>query len=310
MSQELPSLNAMRAFEAAARHLSFTRAAEELSVTPAAVSHHIKGLEASLGVKLFRRMSNGIKLTDAGEAYVPGLRDGFDRLADANRRVAALGGRDYLAVRVAPSLAVKWLTPRLDRFHLDHPDIELRIESSPAAVDFAHEPVDLAIRPHRGAQADMRVDMLLRGEAFPVCSPRLPKPNLPLHVPEDLRRYTLLHVEDGRPDPSLPDWAAWLEAARITGIDSMHGPRYPRASVALQAAIEGGGVALGSTTLAADDLAARRLVRLFHLSIPIELGYCVVSPKARAEDPKVAAFRDWVVGEARAFEASSASLQR
>ena len=296
----------MRAFEAASRHLSFSRAAEELSVTPAAVSHHIKGLEASLGVKLFRRMSNGIKLTDAGEAYVPALRDGFDRLADANRRVMALGGRDYLTVRVAPSLAVKWLGPRLDRFHLAHPDIAMRIESAPASVDFAHEPVDLAILPHSGSQADMRVDALLRGEAFPVCSPRLPKANLPLHVPEDLGRYPLLHVAAGQPDPSLPDWTVWLKAAGITGIDSMHGPRYPRASVALQAAIEGRGVALGSTMLAADDLAARRLVRLFHLSLPVERGYCVVCPRARADDPKVAAFRDWIMAEARAFEAGSA----
>lgn len=305
MSRELPSLNAMRAFEAAARHLSFTRAAEELSVTPAAVSHHIKGLEASLGVKLFRRMSNGIKLTDAGDAYVPALRDGFDRLADANRRVTALGGRDHLAVRVAPSLAIKWLAPRLDRFHLAHPDIELRIESAPAPVDFAHEPVDIAIRPHSGAETDMRVDALLRGEAFPVCSPRLPKPNLPLHVPEDLRRYPLLHVAAGQPDLSLPEWAVWLKAAGITGIDSMHGARYPRASVALQAAIEGRGVALGSTVLAADDLKARRLVRLFQLSLPVERGYCVVCPKARADDPRVTAFRDWVMAEARAFEAGS-----
>jgi LysR family glycine cleavage system transcriptional activator len=300
----------MRAFEAAARHSSFTRAAAELSVTPAAVSHHIKGLEASLGAKLFRRMSNGIELTDAGAAYVPGLRDGFDRLADANRRVRALGGRDHVAIRVAPSLAIKWLAPRLDRFHLAHPGIELRIESSPAPVDFAHEPVDLAIRPHHGAEADMRVDQLLGGAAFPVCSPRLAKPNLPLHVPEDLRRYPLLHVVEGRSDPSLPTWTAWLEAAGITGIDSRHGPRYPRASVALQAAIEGRGVALGSTTLVADDLDARRLVRLFRLSIPVELGYCLICPGATADKTEVAAFRDWILAEARAFEAGSAPSQR
>jgi LysR family glycine cleavage system transcriptional activator len=296
----------MRAFEAASRHLSFSRAAEELSVTPAAVSHHIKGLEARLGVKLFRRMSNGIKLTDAGEAYVPALRDGFDRLADANRRVMALGGRDYLTIRVAPSLAVKWLGPRLDRFHLAHPDIEMRIESAPVSVDFAHEPVDLAILPHSGSQPDMRVDALLRGEAFPVCSPRLPKANLPLHVPEDLVRYPLLHVAAGQPDTSLPAWTVWLKAAGITGIDPMHGPRYPRASVALQAAIEGRGVALGSTVLATDDLATRRLVRLFHLSLTVERGYCIVCPRGRSDDPKVAAFRDWIMAEARAFEAGSA----
>ena len=298
MSRRLPPLNALRAFEAAARHLSFAKAAAELHVTPAAVSHQVKALEEQLGVMLFRRLNKAVLLTDAGQRALPGMREAFDRLAETVERVRARRDDDRLTVSVAPSFGAKWLVPRLDRFRAAHPEIEIRIDGSTQLVDFAREDVDVAIRYGPGRYPGLRVDRLLQDEVSPVCSPRLCAGPPPLGVPADLRRHTLLHVDWAMRDPTWPDWRMWLLAAGLRDVDSTRGPKFNQSSLAIEAAIAGQGVALGERALVAGDLAVGRLVRPFELSVPATFAYYVVAPEAAADRPKVAAFRDWALAEA------------
>lgn len=293
MSRLLPPLNGLRAFEAAARHLSFTRAAEELNVTQAAISHQIKALEERLGIRLFRRLNRALMLTDEGQRLYPAARDAFDRLAEA---VAALRARDTLrslTVSVLPSFAAKWLVPRLSRFQSLHPDIDLRITATERSVDLVDDDVDVAIRFGSGGWAGVRADLVAEDEVTPVCSPQL----LPyLKQPADLARMTLLH-ENMLPLGEFPEWPQWLQAAGVQGVDVSRGLRFSHTHILLQAAIDGRGVALGQLALAADDLAAGRLVAPFALRLPVGYAYWVVYLPATAERPKIKAFRDWVKAE-------------
>jgi LysR family glycine cleavage system transcriptional activator len=297
MERRLPPLNALRAFEAAARHLSLTRAAEELHVTPAAVSHQVKGLEAYLGVKLFRRANRSLLLTDAGQACLPGLREGFERLAEAMEAVRAGDESGPFTVSVPPSFGAKWLVTRLDRFTQKHPGWDVRLDASMRLVDLMREGVDIAVRYGAGHYEGMRVDRLMDEVAIPVCSPRLLEGDHPLRVPEDLCRHTLLHHYQ---DDSYPDWRMWLQAAGVSSCDLTRGPTFSMASMAVQAAIDGQGVALVGHVLVADDIAAGRLVRPFELSFPINFAYYIVSPLITAERPRVVAFREWLLEEAQA----------
>jgi LysR family glycine cleavage system transcriptional activator len=297
MTRRLPSLNAMRAFEAAARHLSFTKAADELNVTQAAISHQVKALEDWLGVPLFRRLNRALLLTDAGQSYLPPLRDAFDQLAAATDRLRADDSRGVLTVTTLPSIASKWLVPRLGRFRQAHPDIDLRIDASQHLTDFARENVDLAVRYGRGEWDGMRIDRLMSEDFFPVCSPRLLDGDPPLRTPGDLRRHILLH------DDNRTDWTVWFLAAGIAGGDPTRGPGFSDSSLVLQAAAEGQGVALGRGALAAADLAAGRLVKPFDLSLPATFAYYLVIPEATADRPKIAAFRDWLLAEVARDEA-------
>lgn len=292
MSRRLPPLNAMRAFEAAARQLSFTRAADELNVTQAAISHQVKALEEWLGVKLFRRLNRALLLTDAGQAYLPPLREAFDRLAGATERLRADDSRGVLTITTLPSIAARWLVPRLGRFRVAHPDIDLRIDASQHLTDFAREGVDVALRYGRGEWDGMRAERLMTEDFFPVCSPRLLDGDPPLRRPKDLRHHTLLH------DDNRDDWTAWFLAAGIAGGDPARGTGFTDSSLVLQAAAAGQGVALGRGALAAADLAAGRLVRPFDISLPASYAYYVVYPEATAERPKIVAFRDWLMAEA------------
>ena len=190
MARRLPPLNALRAFEAAARHLSFTKAAGELSVTPAAVSHQVKALEDYFGIQLFRRLTRALLLTDAGQTALPALRDGFDKLAEASERLRAHDARGMLTVSVSPSFAAKWLVPRLDDFRTVHPDIDLRLDASDTIVDLARGEADLSIRYGPGGYRDLRVDLLFEAEVFPVCAPGLCDGQHPLREPADLHRHT------------------------------------------------------------------------------------------------------------------------
>ena len=300
MSANLPPLNALRAFEAAGRHLSFTRAAEELHVTPAAVGHQVKALEDTLGVKLFRRLTRAIALTDAGQALLPGLRDGFVSFEQAVGRLRGLEEGGVLTVSVAQSLMAKWLVPRLERFHEAYPDIDLRMLSTGRFVDFAREDVDLAIRHGLGRWPGLSVDLLLTDELFPVCSPALLEGPHPLKEPDDLRHHTLLHHALHKTifGDAGPDWVTWLEAARVDGIDATHSLSLSPGSMVIQAAISGQGVALGQSVLVEADLAEGRLVKPFELAIPVDYAYYVVCPENAAERPKVAAFRQWIMEEA------------
>ena len=299
MARKLPPLNALRAFEAAARHLSVTKAAAELNVTPAAVSHQVKALEDQLGMALFRRLNRALMLTDVGQMFLPGLRGGFDRLAEAVDRVRSECETGTLHVSVAPSFAAKWLVPRLDRFRAAHPDIDVRIDANDRIVDLARGEADVAIRYGPGRYPGLRVDQLLTEEVFPVCDPGLCEGAAPLRQPDDLRRHTLLHVGWDTRDETWPDWRMWLLAAGVEGVAVTRGPRFSMESMAAQAAVAGHGVALVSSAIVADDLAAGQLCKPFTLSLPIDFAYYVVSTEVAAEQPKIAAFRAWILGEAK-----------
>jgi LysR family glycine cleavage system transcriptional activator len=300
MERRLPPLNALRAFEAAARHLSLTRAAEELHVTPAAISHQVKGLESFLGVKLFRRANRSLRLTDAGQASLPGLREGFDRLAEAMEAVRAGDESGPFTVTVPPSFGAKWLVARLDRFTRRHPGYDVRLDASMRLVDLMREGVDIAVRYGAGEYPGMRVDRLMDEVAIPVCSPRLLEGDHPLRVPADLCGHTLLHHTVPSQDDKFPDWPMWLQAAGVKNCDLARGPTFSMASMAVEAAIEGQGVALVGDVLVTDDIAAGRLVRPFALSFPVNFAYYVVSPLVTVERPRVVAFREWLLEEARA----------
>jgi LysR family transcriptional regulator, glycine cleavage system transcriptional activator len=293
MRRALPPLNAMHAFEAAARQLSFTRAAAELHVTQAAVSHQVKALEEHLGVKLFRRLPRRLLLTDEGQSYARALGDAFSRLAEATARLHARDARRLLTVSVIPSFAARWLVPRLGRFRELHPDIDVRVAPTAALADFARDDVDVGIRfgPARRFPG-LRVDLVLGDEMFPVCSPRLRRGPRALRDPDDLRHHTLLH------DEGHEQWRAWLAAAGLRGLDAGRGPIFTDASMLLQAAAEGQGVAIARRVLAEDELHRGRLVRPFPLALPTERAYWLVSPRATAEQPKIRAFRDWLLAEA------------
>jgi LysR family glycine cleavage system transcriptional activator len=300
MSRQLPALGALRTFEAAARHLSFTLAAEELGVTPAAVSHQVRSLEGQLGLKLFSRTSRVVQLTEAGGILLAGATEALDGLARCVARLRGMDDRPRLTVSSSPSLAAKWLVPRLHRFLQAHPDTDIRVEVSNRLVDFAQEEVALAIRFGRGEYPGLSVDRLFDETIFPVCSPRLLKGRRPLREPSDLRHHTLIHVEWQAQGATWPDWRMWMLAAGLPDLDATRGLHFSQTSLALQAAIDGHGVALGESTLAADDLASGRLMRPFELSLkgPAEFAYFALSPPAIAERPLVKAFREWVIREA------------
>src|SRR5947209_322966 len=293
MSRTLPPLNALRAFEAAARHLSFTSAAAELNVTQAAISHQIKALEDRLGLKLFRRVGRGLLLTDAAQAYLAEIAIAFDRIAGATRRLHQHDAAGVLSATVLPSFAAKWLLPRLGRFRAAHPEIDLRISSSVEQIDLAREDFDFALRAGSGQYPCMRSDLILTESFFPVCSPVLLSGPKPLRVPADLRAHTLLH------DEPRDLWQLWLKTVGLTDIDATRGPGFSDSGMLIQAAVEGQGVAIAKGTLAGDDLKAGRLVRPFDQSLPANYSYWLVCPEASAERPKIVAFRDWILSEAR-----------
>jgi len=307
--RRLPPLNALRAFEAAARHLSFAVAARELHVTPAAISHQIKGLEAHLGVELFRRRNRGLEPTPAARACLPRLSEGFDRIAEAVERLRAEAESASLNVSSAPSFATKWLAPRLHRFASAHPELDVRINASTRLVDLSRhdasaagehslstlDDADIGIRFGTGSYPGYRVDKLFSVTVTPVCSPRLKNP-------KDLRRQVLIHdnlaADDGR-----PLWDAWLEAAGIAGVDTARGMRFNHSALALEAAADGLGVALGMPVLAAADIAAGRLATPYALEMPIGFAYYLVCAESSFTRPDVAAFRGWIIEEARAASA-------
>ena len=308
MSRRLPPLNALRAFEAAARHASLTRAAEELHVTPAAVSHQVRALEQWLEQPLFRRDGRRLKLTDAGKACLPGLVEGFDRLAEAVAEVRRADGRRTLNVTATPSLVGKWLVPRLERFRAAWPDVDVRLSATVEVVDLAGSDVDLAIRFGSGRYPGMQVDLLFEEEVFPVCAPSLLNGPTPLREPADLAGHTLIHDDSIRNEETLPDWGMWLRAAGVRDVATDRGLRFSPAALAVQAAIDGQGVALGRRVLVADDLAAGRLVRPFELGIPARFAYFLVCTPRAAGLERVRVFREWLLEEAALSKADACRL--
>jgi LysR family glycine cleavage system transcriptional activator len=292
LARRLPSLNALKAFEAAARHESFTKAADELSVTQGAVSHQVKALEAELGVKLFNRERQRLVITDAGREYLIVLRDALDRIALGTERLLQRQSSGVLTVSTSPDFAAKWLVNRLGRFAEEHPNIDLRVSATLHHVDFAREDVDLAVRHGDGSWPGLDVVRLSSEQLFAVCSPKLLAGRNRLARPSDVLKFPLLHVDDRK------DWARWLEAAGVHGAELSHGPVLNRASLAIDAAIDGQGVALARTTLAATDLIYRRLVRPFAEELRLSKTYWIICPKAATTLPKIVTFRNWLLAEA------------
>jgi LysR family glycine cleavage system transcriptional activator len=292
MPRRLPSLNAVRAFEAAARYESFTQAAQELCVTQGAVSHQVKALEAELGIKLFNRERQRLVITEAGRQYLTVVRDAFDRIAIGTERLQQRQTSGVLTVSTSPDFAAKWLVHRLGRFAEAHPDIDLRVSATLHHVDFAREDVDLAVRHGDGNWAGLDVVRLCSEQLFPVCSPRMVSGRQRLSKPADVLKFPLLHLDDRK------NWSKWLEAAGVADAQVSHGPVLNRASMAIDAAADGQGVALARTTLAAWDLINGRLVKPFAAALRLSKSYWIVCPKATAALPKIKIFRDWLIDEA------------
>jgi LysR family glycine cleavage system transcriptional activator len=297
MVRQIYPLNALRAFEASARHLSFVKAADELHVTPAAVSHQVKKLEEYLGVALFRRLQRGLLLAEAGQVLLSELREVFLRLDKAMERVQESHARGALTISVAPVFAVKWLLPRLQRFNDLYPDIDVRMSASLALVDFQRDAFDAAIRLGRGRYPGLATELLFDESITPMCSPHLIENRHALKRPSDLRHYVLLHDDSMAFDPEAPTWESWLTLAGGTQTGASRGPRFSQPDHALQAAIDGVGIVLGWRTLAADDIAAGRLVTPFDLHLPLGSAFYLVSPEAHVGRAKTKAFRNWLLGE-------------
>jgi LysR family glycine cleavage system transcriptional activator len=292
MRPRLPPLNALKAFEAAARHESFTRAAEELCVTQGAVSHQVKALEAELAVKLFNRERQRLLITEAGRDYLTVIRDALDRIAAGTERLLQRQNAGVLTVSTSPDFAAKWLVHRLGHFAEAQTGIDLRVSAVMHHVDFAREEVDLAVRHGDGNWPGLDAVKLCAEELFAICSPKLLSGRRRLERPADLLKFPLLHLD------SRNDWTNWLQAAGIDDAAAVHGPVLNRASMIIDAAINGQGVALARTTLAAWDVINGRLVRPFAESLRLAKTYWVVCPKATAALPKIVTFRDWLLAEA------------
>jgi len=290
MKRSLPPLNGLRAFEAAARHMSFTDAAEELSVTQAAISHQVRGLEQRLGLKLFVRRNRSLLLSEAGQAYLPSVRSAFDQLNEATEKLLQKDRGGHLTVTTTASFATKWLVPRLAGFQRSNPEIDVRVSTNTGLVDFSREDVDIGIRYGRGQWPGLVAERLVGEDVMPVCAPTLVKGPNALKKPVDLRRFTLLHTGTF-PD----DWQVWLTAAGVKGIDATRGVTFDFPLAAYQAAMDGLGIALGRNPLVAPDLKAGRLVMPFDLKLSTEFAYYMVYPPEAIRRRKIKAFRDWLM---------------
>jgi len=296
-------LNALRAFEASARHQSFSAAAAELNVTPAAVGQLVRTLEEWLGTPLFLRNSSGrarLVATQAAERALPEIRAGFDRLAVGLERLKEGSVNGVLTVTVSPAFAAKWLLPRIERFQLEWPDTDVRLDTSLKPVDFIAQRVDIGVRYGAGNWPGLAAEKLMDEEVYPVCSPALLHQGHRLKRPGDLAQETLIHDLSMDGHAGFPTWEAWLRKVGAQNIGTSRGLKVNSSAAVLQAAIEGHGIALARSVMAHDDVAAGRLVRLFpEFSFQSSLAYYVVFRAECAGLPKVSAFRDWLLREAR-----------
>jgi LysR family glycine cleavage system transcriptional activator len=295
--RSLPPLNALRAFEAAARHLSFTLAAEELHVTQAAVSHQVKALEDRLGLKLFRRLPRGLMLTEQGQSLLPELRGAFDRIEQAMNKLSLQGNEGPLTISLMTTFALTWLVPRLHRFQAQHPTIDVRMLTTQRLADFSREDVDLAIRYSADPRVPgLRGDKLFNDLLTPLCGVVYRER---LKVPADLLRVPLIETTGDL------DWPVWLQAAGIRQPPRIQAMVFDSTKIAVDAAMEGAGVAIGAPFLFKAELASGRLFQPFDLVVPNGKGFWIVGPETTAEQPKLKAFRDWILEEARADLATS-----
>ena len=295
MPRRLPPLNALRTFEAAARHDSFAGAAAELRVDHAAVSRHVRALEARLGVTLFRRVSRGVELTPSGRQYLQAVSSAFDSIAEATD-VLSRPKHALIRVSAEPALAAKWLIHRLGRFHAEHPDFDVVLDASPRLVDLARDEADVALRYGQGGWPGLRQDLLATSQLYPAGRPELGSRRRGALRPEELRAFVLLHEDDGNL------WRRWFAAAGVTDVNVSRGPRILETGLAIDAAIAGQGIVLADEVLIGDDLAKGRLAKLCDIALIDNAYYLVSLPGALRRRP-IAAFRDWLLAE-------SASLRR
>jgi len=300
MKDRLPSLGALRAFEAAARHLSLTRAAEELHVTPAAISHQVKALEDDLGLRLFERDGRRLVPTAEARAGLAELRRGFDLVNEGVRRIRASRANPMLRVSAEPTFAGMWLVPRLARFRERHPGLDVLIDASDRLADFERDNIDVALRWGGGRYPGLTSLRLFEETVFPVCHPRLLDGEPGLARPDDLARHTLIHLDWPDEKGDWPHWHDWLAAAGVTSVaDPERGLHFTAHSDCLRAAVEGQGVTLTTDALVVDDLRSGRLVRPFDLALQTDVQLYLVMRPDRADEPQIAAFRDWILEAAR-----------
>ena len=304
-TSRLPPLNALRAFEAAARLESFARAADELAVTPGAISQQIRTLEEHVGAQLFVREGRGLSLTEAGRAAANAASDAFETLERAVSLMRQPLQRRALTVSVAPSFAGKWLAPRLHRFQADHPGVEVWIAATSERVDLSAGAADLGIRYGPGGDMTLNEEMLLPEEVLPVCSPDLLRDGPRLATPRDLDGQTLLHDTSPESEVDGADWVSWLKARNIRGVDTAGGVRFNQSALVIDAAVAGRGVALAKRALAQNDLASGRLVALFaDGTSPVRSAYQIVTARNRPLSADAEAFIAWLRAEARVHEHS------
>lgn len=291
MSRRLPPLSALPAFDAAAKHLSFTKAAEELNLTHGAVSRAVRNLEDRLGVRLFDRGTRHVALTAAGATYATEIAAALDRIGHATFDAARPRNDGALTVSTSDGFAGRWLVPRLHRFHRDNREIDVRISTSGHLVDFLRDGIDIAIRYGTGSYSGVTAEFLSAEDVVPVCSPELLRGPRPLRMPGDLRHHTLIH------DNFRIDWPAWLDRFNVTGVDPSGGVRFDSATFAVEAAVHGEGVLLGRSALVSADLAAGRLVVPFDMRMVSRASYYVVYLDGALRQKKIRAFRDWLFDE-------------
>ena len=299
--RSIADLNALRAFEASARHQSFSLAAQELNVTPAAVGQLVRTLEDWLGSPLFVRSTSGrarLVTTEVAEQALPDIRAGLERLAVGLERLRSGCAGGVLTVTVSPAFAAKWLLPRIERFQAAWPETDLRLDTSLKPVDFVAQRIDVGVRYGRGQWPGLAAEKLMDEEVYPVCAPAL-LATATLQAPGDLRGQVLIHDQSVDTSTGFASWQAWLRHAGVQGVPTDRGLRINNSAAVLQAAIDGQGVALARSVMAHDDLAAGRLVRLFpQVRLESALAYYVVYRPECIAQPKVAAFRDWLLREA------------
>lgn len=294
----LPSLNALRAFETVAQHLSYAKAAEDLHVTKAAVAQQVRLLEAEIGAPLVRRSGRGLALTEAGQAGLRDLKEGFAKLAAGSRRMRESRGRDLVVISAGASFAATWLVRRIGQFKQEHPEIDVLLDAARSSTEIDREGTDAFIVWGTGDFPGYHSVRLFEEHAFPVCSPRLIAGQPPLRELADLKHHTLLHLEWDWHFGAWPDWETWLETAGVNGVDVSRGLWFNQMSIALQAAIQGQGVALATRALAADQIAQRELVAPFATSVETPFGYYFVCRSEHMRNPKFVALRQWLIDEA------------
>lgn len=291
--RRLPPLNAVRAFEAAARRGNFNQAAEELSVTPSAISHQVRSLEEFFGTKLFQRNGRNVEMTTQSRDFLRSVTQALDQINAASQRMMRRPEGNLLNISVSPTFATGWLVPRIAEFQIDHPELEIRMSTMTNFADFLNSDIDLSISYSAGEFPDELTSLhLMKEHCVPVCSPQYVQEHGPFVTPSDMRNCTLLHAL-----PRVGQWRNWLQVAGVEDVDAERGPKYQTTPLALVAARSSSGVAISNLEFVDDQLRQGSLVAPFQVEVPSQSGYYLVYPHEHAKQPKIGAFRDWLLAK-------------